>query len=629
MRHVYKVGGLIAVVLVLMGLLQTTMTSQALQGFYVSNGRLYDANGNEFIMRGVNHAHTWYTSQTSSFANIKNAGANAVRVVLSSGHRWTRNDAADVANVIALCKQNHLICMLEVHDTTGYGEEGAAATLDQAVDYWISIQSALMGEEAYVLINIGNEPYGTNGYQTWAADTSAAIVRLRNAGFDHTIVVDAPNWGQDWSFTMRDNAASVFNSDPDANMIFSIHMYGVFDTAVEIQNYLNTFVNAGLPIMVGEFGHNHSDGDPDEDAILATTQSLGLGYLGWSWSGNGGGVEYLDMVINFDPNNMSAWGDRLFNGVNGIAQTAQEASVFGTPVPTHTPGGPTNTPVPPTNTPLPPTNTPTATPSPSGICVVAYAVANSWGNNFQANVTITNNNSAAIAGWTLTFTHAAGQTVTGGWNATLSQSGNQVTVSNPASYWNGTIAANGGSVTFGLQGTFTGSVVIPSDYAVNGTACNTGGNTPTATPIPPTATSTSPTATSMPPTATAVPPTATSIPPTATSVPPTATPGTGAGCTVTYVVQQQWGNGFIGNVTIGVDTAVSGWTLQFTFSGNQAVSNMWGGLYSQSGSAITINNESWNGNIAANGTISFGFQASYSDSNATPTPFILNGEVCN
>jgi mannan endo-1,4-beta-mannosidase len=224
MRHVHKVGGLIAVVLVLMGLLQTTMTSQALQGFYVSNGRLYDANGSEFIMRGVNHAHTWYTSQTSSFANIKNAGANAVRVVLSSGHRWTRNDAADVANVIALCKQNHLICMLEVHDTTGYGEEGAAATLDQAVDYWISIQSALTGEEAYVLINIGNEPYGNNGYQTWAADTSAAIVRLRNAGFDHTIVVDAPNWGQDWSFTMRDNAASVVNSDPDANMIGSIHM---------------------------------------------------------------------------------------------------------------------------------------------------------------------------------------------------------------------------------------------------------------------------------------------------------------------------------------------------------------------------------------------------------------------
>jgi endoglucanase len=226
--------------------------------------------------------------------------------------------------------------------------------------------------------------------------------------------------------------------------------------------------------------------------------------------------------------------------------------------------------------------------------------------------------------------------VTGGWNATLSQSGNQVTVSNPASYWNGTIAANGGSVTFGLQGTFTGSVVIPSDYAVNGTACNTGGNPPTATPIPPTATSVSstatsapPTATSMPPTATAVPPTATSIPPTATSVPPTATPGTGAGCTVTYVVQQQWDDGFIGNVTIGVDTAVSGWTLQFTFSGNQAVSNMWGGLYSQSGSAITINNENWNGNIAANGTTSFGFQASYSGSNAIPTPFILNGEVCN
>ena len=28
------------------------------KGFYVQDGKLYDANGNEFIMRGINHAHT-------------------------------------------------------------------------------------------------------------------------------------------------------------------------------------------------------------------------------------------------------------------------------------------------------------------------------------------------------------------------------------------------------------------------------------------------------------------------------------------------------------------------------------------------------------------------------------------
>ncbi|MGW3683467.1 cellulase family glycosylhydrolase [Streptomyces prasinus] len=297
-------------------------------GFHVENGRLLEASGNDFVMRGVNHAHTWYADRIGSLAHIKAKGANTVRVVLSSGDRWTANDAADVANVVAQCKQNRLICVLEVHDTTGYGEQSGAVSLSRAADYWIGVRSALTGQEDHVIVNIGNEPHGNTGYANWTADTKAAIQKLRDAGFDHTLMVDAPNWGQDWAFTMRDNAASVFAADPDANTVFSIHMYGVFDTAAEVSDYLGRFVSARLPIVVGEFGHDHSDGNPDEDAILAVTQQLGLGYLGWSWSGNGGGVEYLDMVTNFDPARLTSWGQRLFNGANGIAATSEEAEIY-------------------------------------------------------------------------------------------------------------------------------------------------------------------------------------------------------------------------------------------------------------------------------------------------------------
>ncbi|MGW9495228.1 cellulase family glycosylhydrolase [Streptomyces prasinus] len=297
-------------------------------GFHVENGRLLEASGNDFVMRGVNHAHTWYADRIGSLAHIKAKGANTVRVVLSSGDRWTANDAADVANVVAQCKQNRLICVLEVHDTTGYGEQSGAVSLSRAADYWIGVRSALTGQEDHVIVNIGNEPHGNTGYANWTADTKAAIQKLRDAGFDHTLMVDAPNWGQDWAFTMRDNAASVFAADPDANTVFSIHMYGVFDTAAEVSDYLGRFVSARLPIVVGEFGHDHSDGNPDEDAILAVTQQLGLGYLGWSWSGNGGGVEYLDMVTNFDPARLTSWGQRLFDGANGIAATSEEAEIY-------------------------------------------------------------------------------------------------------------------------------------------------------------------------------------------------------------------------------------------------------------------------------------------------------------
>ncbi|MEV7081830.1 cellulase family glycosylhydrolase [Streptomyces sp. NPDC093516] len=331
--HVPPASRPAAVAAVLLGLLLslltlTTPAHAAPTGFRVENGRLLEASGNDFVMRGVNHAHTWYPDRISSLAHIKAKGANTVRVVLSSGDHWTRNDTADVANVVAQCKQNRLICVLEVHDTTGYGEQSGAVTLSRAADYWISVQSALTGQEDYVIVNIGNEPYGNTNYSAWTADTKAAIQKLRAAGFDHTIMVDAPNWGQDWAFTMRDNAASVFAADPDANTVFSIHMYGVFDTAAEITDYLNRFVTAKLPLVVGEFGHDHSDGNPDEDTILAVTRQLRLGYLGWSWSGNGGGVEYLDMVTNFDPDQLTGWGQRLFNGANGIAATAEEAAIY-------------------------------------------------------------------------------------------------------------------------------------------------------------------------------------------------------------------------------------------------------------------------------------------------------------
>ncbi len=98
--------------------------------------------------------------------------------------------------MIDLCKQNRLICVLEVHDTTGYGEEGAAASLDQAADYWISQKEALVGQETNVVINIGNEPIGNTDAAQWTDATVAALQKLRENGFDHLLMVDAPNWGQ-------------------------------------------------------------------------------------------------------------------------------------------------------------------------------------------------------------------------------------------------------------------------------------------------------------------------------------------------------------------------------------------------------------------------------------------------
>ncbi|GHF47845.1 cellulase family glycosylhydrolase [Streptomyces griseosporeus] len=312
----------------------------AATGLHISDGRLVEGNGNDFVMRGVNHAHTWYPGQTRSLADIKALGANTVRVVLSDGYRWTRNTPEDVAAVIADCKANRLICVLEVHDTTGYGEDSAAGTLDHAADYWISLKDVLAGQENYVIVDIGNEPWGNTNPAGWTDPTIAAIKKLRAAGLQHTLMVDAPNWGQDSQGVMRTNARSVYSADPTGNLLFSIHMYSVYNTAQKITDYLNAFVTAKLPLVIGEFGGPADQwGDPDEDTMMAAAQQLRLGYLAWSWSGNTDPI--LDLATGFDPARLSSWGERVFHGANGIAQTAREATVFaGTGTDTQAPTAP-------------------------------------------------------------------------------------------------------------------------------------------------------------------------------------------------------------------------------------------------------------------------------------------------
>jgi len=311
---------------------------------------------------------------------------------------------------------------------------------------------------------------------------------------------------------------------------------------------------------------------------------------------------------------------------NSFSFSVSTGGTVPTPTRTPTPGAtPTRTPTPgPTATPTrTPTPGPTATPAPGGACAVDYTIANDWGSGATVNVTIRNNGSSAINGWTLTWTFPGNQQITQMWGGTYTQSGASVLVKN-ASY-NANIPANGGTASFGFNLTYSGSNAKPTDFALNGVSCGGGTPVPTATPTrtpTPGATAT--------PTRTPTPgPTAT---PTRTPTPaPTATPGGGAACAVTYAIQNDWGSGATVNVTIrnNGSSAINGWTLAWTFPGNQQITNMWNATYTQSGASVSAKNASWNANIPANGgTVSLGFNLSYSGTNAKPTSFTLNGTAC-
>ena len=69
-------------------------------GFYVNGTTLYTSNGNPFIMRGINHGHNWFIQQEqTAFDAIAATGSNCIRIVLSTGQRWKKDDADSLKNV--------------------------------------------------------------------------------------------------------------------------------------------------------------------------------------------------------------------------------------------------------------------------------------------------------------------------------------------------------------------------------------------------------------------------------------------------------------------------------------------------------------------------------------------------
>jgi endoglucanase len=105
---------------------------------------------------------------------------------------------------------------------------------------------------------------------------------------------------------------------------------------------------------------------------------------------------------------------------------------------------PTTTPpattTPPSTTTPPVTTPPVTTPPPSGACTATYQTVRSWQGGFQGEVTV-RAGTAGVSRWTVTWTPAAGQTITQLWNGTLAGTSPTVRVTNAA--WNGAIPPNG------------------------------------------------------------------------------------------------------------------------------------------------------------------------------------------
>jgi mannan endo-1,4-beta-mannosidase len=181
---------------------------------------LYDPLGEQVVLRGVNKMAVYTDADPTCaaiFPEIRKSGANAVRIVWGT-EALVGDDGpvrgATVANLDAAiqnCRANKMIPMVEIHDTTGDWSK-----LNQVVDYLTrpDVVNVLNKHRKYLLLNIANEPSvpDAEGKETltvaqFKAGNEAAITRIRQAGIQVPLIIDAAAWGQGFGQSRLDAAA--------------------------------------------------------------------------------------------------------------------------------------------------------------------------------------------------------------------------------------------------------------------------------------------------------------------------------------------------------------------------------------------------------------------------------------
>ncbi|MGQ1945719.1 cellulase family glycosylhydrolase [Geofilum sp. OHC36d9] len=297
--------------------------------FSTNEGFLQDANGSEFLIRGVNVPFAWHPVKSyQALDEIARQKANCVRIVWESSL-----PASGLDSILQKSIDLNMIPIVELHDATG---DSTATKLYQMATYFVSdeMKSVIQKYESYLLINIANE-WGDNNLKAeyWRDAYKECISLLRNSGYRSTIVIDAPGWGQNIDPVLLYGQALI-DYDPLHNLLFSIHMYGSWNDEEKIRHALQDAVNQSLPIVVGEFGYHYNEGNNNlnckvnHEQILEVCAELNIGFLAWSWSGNNEVNQWLDLVTNDDWKTLTDWGKAIFNSPLGIKETARKASVF-------------------------------------------------------------------------------------------------------------------------------------------------------------------------------------------------------------------------------------------------------------------------------------------------------------
>lgn len=323
-------------------------------GFHTDGVRLLDANGKEFLMRGYNYSYAWQKDLWgAAFSTAKKYKCNALRIQLSDGQKDLGGycNADQVSKLISSCTENHFIGVFNVQDTGGGNDKNV---LLHAADYWVGIKNAVIGQEKYCIVNIGNEWMGSPGrdcngkwgdYQEnlWSDTYIEAVRRIRSAGIKNTLMIDCNGYGQYADIIWKEGQRILdedkkYFKDGKPNIIFSIHFYEKacywdYEKGVgsRVAHSIDKALSIGAPVCIGEYAYSRKSEEwkMDWETIQDYSKTMNIGYLGWSFTGNGDAESQgLDM-FNSDGSQMYKNGECIILHPNdGIKVTSVICSVY-------------------------------------------------------------------------------------------------------------------------------------------------------------------------------------------------------------------------------------------------------------------------------------------------------------
>ena len=256
-------------------------------GFFVANGKLYDANGYEFRIRGVDKLH-WDTGSPGLAASH----ANTVRWDID----FTRAASSNVALLQGGANQTSGTIYDKMVVMPGAWSAPAGALtcssdpsiLASAVSVWVAQASTWTQIEKYSILNIANE-WGPSNSTVWRDGYISAISQIRAAGIHATLSITSGGCGQD-NADLVTYAQAVFDSDPEKNVIFDRHVYGGDADVSALDEDLKALAALGLPVIVGEFGPGRNIGPSPTNLtptqVIATAEKYDLGWMAWAWDDN-------------------------------------------------------------------------------------------------------------------------------------------------------------------------------------------------------------------------------------------------------------------------------------------------------------------------------------------------------